>query len=405
MTDRKRRRSGEGSIEPYTLAGGSTRWAIRFDQRDPATGRRLAQRRERGFPNQRAAGRALRDRLGQVDRGAYVAPERTSFGDYLTTEWLPSLRVKPSTAASYRRYVIRHLVPALGGVRLDGVTPQMLTAFYRALETPGARLDGQPGALSPRTVRYAHTIARKALADAVEAGRLSVNPADRAKPPRVSEARPPEMRTWAADEWATFARWSRESGDDLHLAWLLLAATGMRRGELLGLRWRDLDMPGRTLSVRRSVTWVRDEAGGRIVEGGTKSDRARVVALDSGTVAALRAYRTSRAEIGLWLVRDDSHVISMPDGSPRHPERFSREWQRRVERCRREVGVDLPPLHVHGLRHSHATWLLERGEHPKVVAERLGHSRVGITLDVYSHVTPSMQEGAAARIGAIVGAS
>lgn len=399
----QRRRSGEGSITTYELTDGSTRWAIRFDQRDTA-GRRVAQPRQRGFSTRRAAVRALRDRLGEVDRGTYVAPERTTFGRYLTEEWLPSLRVKPSTAASYRRYVLRHLVPALGEVRLDGLTPQMLTAFYRGMETPGARLDGQPGALSPRTVRYVHTIARKALADAVEAGRLAMNPADRAKPPRVSEARPPEMRTWAADEWATFARWSKGSGDELYVAWLLLAATGMRRGELLGLRWRDLDLPGQALSVRRSVTWVRDESGGRLVEGGTKTDRARVVALDSGTVATLRAYRAARAEIGLWLVRDDSLVVSAPDGSPRHPERFSREWQRRLERCRRDTGVDLPPLHVHSLRHSHATWLLERGEHPKVVAERLGHSRVGITLDVYSHVTPSMQEGAAARIGAIVGA-
>jgi integrase len=399
-----RRRAGEGSIRPYSTRDG-TRHEIVWRVPDPATGK-TRQRSERGFTTERAASTALRQRLAKVDTGTYVEPSKQRLADYLTT-WLDGLRLEPSTVASYGRNVRLHIVPALGGTSLAMLNAPALTAFYRTLETEPSRRDGSGKALKARTIRYIHTILHSALDDAVEGGLLVVNPADRAKPPRAKDAEPPEMHTWSVDELGAFLTWSIAKKDDLFVAWLLLVSTGLRRGELLGLRWSDIDLTARKLNVRRSLGWVRDNGEGRIVEGDTKTKGSRrTVDLDDGTVTALRAYRSARSEIALSLVRDSAYVISHPDGSPRHPERFSKEFGRRQERCRRDLTADGKPapsaIRLHDLRHTQAVLGMEAGIHPKVMQERLGHAKVSITLDIYSHATPTMQREAADLVGALV---
>src|SRR3954447_3851242 len=178
----------------------------------------------------------------------------------------------------------------------------------------------------------------------------------------------------------------------------------MRRGEALALRWRDIDLDAGRAAVRRSVGEVKAKgAGEKLIEGPTKTGRARVVDLDAGTVAALRAYRAARGLLTLDLVRDTALVLGNLDGTHRHPERFSRRFVAHVDQARRALGEELvPAIRLHDLRHTHATLLLAAGVPVKVVSERLGHASPTITLTVYQHVHPGMGRQAADRFAALL---
>jgi integrase len=186
--------------------------------------------------------------------------------------------------------------------------------------------------------------------------------------PSPSEGRPPEMQAWTAPDLARLLNWADEQDPELAMGWRLLAVTGMRSGEALPLRWRDVDLDAGRLAVRRSAGVVKAKgAGERLVEGPTKTGRSRVVDLDAGTVAALRAYRTARGLLALDLVRDSALVLSNLDGTDRHPERFSRRFAGQVAQARRALGEErLPVIRLHDLRHTHATLLLAAGVPVKV---------------------------------------
>ena len=212
------------------------------------------------------------------------------------------------------------------------------------------------------------------------------------------------MQAWTAAELSLFLAWATAEDPDLARGWRLLAATGMRRGEALALRWRDVDLDAGRLAVRRSAGVVKAKgAGERLVEGPTKTGRSRVVDLDAGTVAALRAYRTARGLLALDLVRDPALVLSNLDGTHRHPERFSRRFAGQVAQARKALGEEqLPVIRLHDLRHAHATLLLADGVPVEVVPERLGRASATITLTVYQHVHPGMGREAADRFAALL---
>ena len=200
------------------------------------------------------------------------------------------------------------------------------------------------------------------------------------------------MQAWTAGELARFLRWAEGREPDLAMGWRLLAVTGMRRGDALALRWRDVDLDAGRLQVRRSVGTVKTKgAAEQLVEGPTKTGQARAVDIDSDTVAALRAYRATRGSLSLELVRDAALVLGTFDGRYRHPERYSRRFVEQVVQAPRALGDDqLPRIRLHDLRHTHTTLLLAAGEPVKVVSERLGHANAMITLTVYQHVHPGM---------------
>jgi integrase len=349
---------------------------------------------KRGFTSRKAAAAALRAEIRTLDLGEWVEPTKQRLDAYLA-EWVAGQRLSASTVSSYRKNIRLHIDPYLGETPLTRLTGAAVDAWMRRLETSG-RADGT-GGLSARTVRYVYTILRSALSDAVKHGRLSVDPTDRSTPPSPSEARPPEMQAWTAAELARFLRWAQNRDPDLAMGWRLLAATGMRRGEALALRWRDVDLDAGRLQVRRSVGTVKTKgAAEQLVEGPTKTGQARVVDIDSDTVAALRAYRATRGSLSLDLVRDAALVLGTFDGRYRHPERYSRRFVEQVAQASRALGKDqLPRIRLHDLRHTHATLLLAAGEPVKVVSEHLGHASATITLTVYQHVHPGMGRQAA----------
>jgi integrase len=254
------------------------------------------------------------------------------------------------------------------------------------------------GGLSPRSVRYVHTIVHRALRDAVRWGRIARNPADAADPPRAAATARPTMTTWTADEVRAFLEHTAEHR--LHAAFVVLATTDMRRGEGLGLRWQDVDLDAGRASIVQTVITVNHAV--RIGSPKTAKGR-RTVVLDPGTVAALREHRQRQLAERLLMgagFTDHGLVFCRPDGGPLHAERFSRTFDEQSAR------TGLPRIRLHDMRHTWATLALSAGVHPKVVQERLGHAAVGITLDVYSHVAQGLHSDAASCVaGAIFGTS
>jgi integrase len=282
-----------------------------------------------------------------------------------------------------------HVLPVLGGYRLSELTAPMLNAFYDKLLTVG----GVRGPLSPRTVRYVHLTLHKALSDAVDADVVSANVASRAKAPRPGNRMLTEAQVWDVSELRRFLAFVR--GTYLGAVWRLLALTGMRRGELLGLRWADVDVTERRVSVR----CARVSVGGAVVESSPKGGRGRVIDIDDETASALVGYRAHQ-RAALSMKRRDGEaadlVATLETGAPVHPDVFSRMFTRLVD----EAG--LRPIRLHDVRHTHCTLALQAGVPVKVVSERLGHRDVAFTLASYAHVIPGMQAEAASRLASLV---
>jgi integrase len=349
----KRRSPGEGSVWPYREKNGTERWAIGH----PSFGTRRRGPDGEKWHTKKAAQQALVDMRAAVKRGEVIDPSKQALGDYLT-EWLAGRRLAPSTMASYRKNIRLHVRPYIGTVPLASLTTAAIDKCYRQLEASG-RADHREGeGLSPRTVRYVHTILSSALSSAAESGLIARNPAARAHPPTAKQARAPEMHPWTAAQLSAFLAWSA-GNSQLHACWAMLAMTGMRRGELLALRWRDIDLDAGTVSVRRSAGVVRVKGeGARIIEGDTKTGKARVVDLGAVLVALLRAYKAARGTMALQLAHRDALAFGDHEGDHRHPERFSRTFTAELARCARDLGEDAPPaIRLHDLRHTHASLL------------------------------------------------
>jgi integrase len=371
-------------------------YAIVYDRgRDPQTGKRR-QEWDSGYATKKAAEAALAETLGHVNRGDHVPRSHATVAE-LGEEWLTTIAptLRPSTHASYARNLRLHVFPYVGGARIGQVDGGTLNGLYAQLLAEGSRHNrhggGGPRGLSARSVRYVHTICHRMFKDAVKWGRLARNPADAADPPRATSAGSPEVEPWTTDELRTFMQRARE--DRNYAAYVFLATTGMRRGEALGLRWSDVDLDTARASVRQTLIAVR-----HTVEFGTPKTAKgrRTVALDAGTVAVLREHRKRQAAERLAIGsgwQDHGLVFTAVDGSPLHPERFSRSFDRLVTR------LGLRRIRLHDLRHGWATMALASGQvHPKVVQERLGHSTISITLDTYSHVAGALHAEAAEHV-------
>lgn len=344
------------------------------------------QQKRRGFPTRKVAEAELQKALQRASAGVFVEPSRLTLGSYLIDQWLPAIEgnVRTSTLASYKGNITRHVIPMLGGVQLQALTAPMLTTVYR-------RLSEEKG-LSPKTVRHVHTTIRKALSDAIKWGLVERNAASTAEPPKLVRS---EMQTWRAEDVRTFLRFIDD--DPLKVVFTLLCTTGMRRGEVLGIRWSDVDFDNARLRVQQTLTSVEYV----LVYGEPKTSRGRrSVPFDPTTLAVLRQHRARQNETRLLMGSDWNNardlVMVKPDGSPVHPDTVSNTFDRRVRAC------GLPRIRLHDLRHTWATLALEANIPVKVVSEVLGHNSPAFTLDVYSHVTPVMMEDLARTVGAAI---
>ncbi len=369
----------------------STLWYVVVDLPRGGDGKRR-QKWHGGYRTKKAA-EAVRARLvHELSIGFYVEPSTMRLGEWLVDHWLPVVqtRVKRTTLQAYRTCVNHHIVPALGGVQLGQLTSQMIIGLYQQLLAHGQIKTG--AGLSPASVLNVHVVIRKALADAVDAGLIARNPADKAKQPRP-QTQAGELRCWTPGELRHFLELCE--GHRLEAAFHLLAMTGARRGEIAGLRWVDVDLEGARITIRQALLSV----GRDVYISSPKSYRGRTVDLDRDTVEQLRAHRERQlrekaAFYGDW--EDSGYVFTKKDGSPLHPRTLSQAFVWLVQNS------NLPRIRLHDLRHTHASIAVKAGVPIGVVSERLGHASPEFTLHRYSHVMPGMQREAADTIARAV---
>jgi integrase len=279
-----------------------------------------------------------------------------------------------------------NILPALGAVLLTKLQPAQISETYAKALGSGRR-DGK-GGLSSASVLYMHRLLKEALAVAVSEWRLLPwNPADPIKAPRVNRK---DMRALDTTETAALLETARPYR--LFMPVMLAVTCGLRRGEICALRWRHVELSS---AAQLSVVGSTEQTKTGIREKGTKSGRARTVALTAFAVEELRRHKAGQAEELLRLgmrQTDDIYVVAQTDGQPLKPNSLTHEFVRFI------AGTTLPKVRFHDLQHTHATHLLVSGVHPKIAQERLGHATVAITLDLYSHVLPGMQADAASRV-------
>ena len=326
---------------------------------------------------------AVRDR----QQGKRPVREVEKVGDYLK-RWLNDIArpcVRVTTYAGYERIIRLHIEPEIGDLRLARLTADDLDALYSWLLEKG---------LAPATVNRVHALLHGALKHALQRGAVAVNVASAVKAPRVARK---ESSTLLPDEAVRLL--DAAGGDRFHALYVLALTWGLRQAELLGLRWRDVDLAGAVLAVRQQVYRL----GGEWVYSEPKTAKGRrTISLSVMAVDALREQRRRQAEERLragpsW--EDNGLIFPNRRGRPMEKQNLlRRSFGPLLERA------GLPHMRFHDLRHTAATLLLSEGVHPKVVQERLGHSSIAVTMDVYSHVMPTLQRDAAERLDRLLAA-
>jgi integrase len=373
-------RTNAARLRDGVMKRGQT-WSYVIRVKDPETGINKP-RWVGGFATEQAAKVARDHARVKAHHGQYIDRSTITVSAYLD-DWIEThaVEIKPKTLQDYRHLINRHVRPHIGQLRLQAVTPARITKLYRDLLASG----GQNGmGLSHRTVTYVHAVLRKAFRDAVLVEQLlPSNPIERAKRPRTTPAEPGTV--WHPAQLAAFLATAR--GHRLFAFYHLAAYTGARRGELLNLRWRDIDLEAPELRITGSAAVI----AGKRIEGTTKSGRSRTISLDADTVQVLRDHRERQAHDQLtagpeWNGTDD-YVFRTVWGEPIHPDTVSSLMTTLIKAHNdKHPGSPLPHARLHDLRHVHATTLLLAGTQVHVVAARLGHADPSITLRVYAHV-------------------
>lgn len=315
----------------------------------------------------------------EIDTGIFIQPDKITLSEYLA-RWLKEYatpNLSPSTVEGYEHILNRHLSPAIGNVSLAHLKPEHLQKYYAEKQKAG---------LSAQTIRHHHTVLHKALKTAVEWELLTRNVADAVSCPRAQQV---EMKTWNEYEVSQFLDAAKDT--QYYALFYTALFTGMRRSELLALRWQDVDLILSEIYVSRSLHVLK---GSKVIYRAPKTKAGkRTVALPPSAFHVLDEHRKAQQSDcllqGKTLLDSDSVFNTL--GKPLLPNSVTHAWHKLVKHA------GLKSIRLHDARHTHASLLLKQGIHPKIVQERLGHSSIQITLDTYSHVAPGMQEAAAKR--------
>lgn len=389
----RKRTYGRGSVFRYkTKSGYKYRWQLvaPLDPESPNGEKRRASKS--GYSTRAEAEDALSAALSRVRRRKPALSSKAKLQE-VCSEWLSELDLANSTLYGYKKIMNNHIIPHLGHISIGDLRPNQVAKFYKNLKA-GGRRDSKDfgGRLSANTVNKIHIVLGAMLQDAVNQGLIPDNPARdgiKVKPPTRRQIREeaPEETLWTPDQLRDFLAWDRDIKEDyLYPLWVLIALTGMRRGEVIALRWRDVDFRKMSVSIRRSADSVVSKAVKT-----TKTSTSRVIAVDSVTLAVLQAYRAQRSKLGIEFVAPDAFIFGTLNNELRSPNDLTARWTRLIRAAQGDI-EDLPFVTLKGLRHTHATLMLQAGENPKVVQERLGHSDIQTTLNIYSHVTPTIQQ-------------
>jgi integrase len=368
MTGKRRRSHGEGSVFPYRDGYAAVL--------DLGWGQGKRSRKWVYGKTEREVLGKLADLRRRREKGQNLAAAPRTLGDWLD-EWMQLKErdgTRPTTLRGYRKLIENHVRPALGKVALDKLTPTMIRRLLAEKTDAG---------LSATTVRHVHGLIRNALGDAEREELVHRNAARAVRPPTVQRA---ERRSLTVPEAKRLL--DVLTGHPAKALYVCALTVGLRRGELLGLSWQDIDFEAGTLTVRQTVLSI----DGRIIVAAPKTDRSRrTVPVPEQTLALLRAHRRRQAEQRLSAgQRWQDHGLVFPSrvGTPMEPENLDRSWHR----IREAAGLDW--LRLHDLRHACATFLLASGASPRTVMKVLGHSQIGLTMNTYAHVLPEIERAA-----------
>ncbi|EGK10195.1 phage integrase family site-specific recombinase [Desmospora sp. 8437] len=365
-----------------------SKWAIVLDIGKKADGSRN-RKWFSGFKTKKEAQSFLNQKLHQIESGTYVEPSKITLGEYLN-RWLKDyaeLNTAPRTYQGYEYMITQHIIPQIGDIPMDKLKPMHIQGYYSEKLAKG-RKDGS-GGLSPRSVLHHHRILHQALDQAVKWQVIPMNPAKSVTPPKPQRK---QINTLSREQVHQLL--SATKNTPYYEQIFFAINTGMRRGEIFGLRWKDVDFANRTISVRQTIQRIKNK--GLVFRDTTKTDGSRrSIAVSDSVIHMLNRIKKRQAQEKIScgpLYQDHDLIFANSDGTPINIDYLSREFGRLIKRMK------LPHIRFHDLRHTHATLLLQQGEHPKVVSERLGHSTITITMDTYSHVMPNMQKEAAQKL-------
>jgi len=351
-------------------------WAIVIDVRDSQTGKR--KRRWHSFQGTKREAQIQRAKLiAELQNGNAVDPSRITVAEFLDRferDWVAP-NTTPRTAERYADS-LNHIRQAMGGSKLQAVKPDRVAALYAGLAREG---------LAPATIKHLHVVVRCAFKQAQAWGLLAKNPTDGIKAPKVESE---EVKVLEPDEAQALLK--RLEGKPLHLLALLALGTGARRGELLALRWRDVDLDGATIRIEQALE--QTAAGIRIKPPKTKRGR-RPIAINSHLCEVLRAHwarqQEQRLAFGLGKAPADATVLAAVDGKPLSPDTVSKQWERSMD------AIGRGEITLHSLRHTHASMLIAKGMDILTISRRLGHAKPAVTLNVYGHLIAGTDKEAA----------
>lgn len=330
--------------------------------------------KRRGFKTKKAAEAAEAEARTNLSKGDYFEPSKTLFKDYLV-EWLKNRRtLSLETVELYQNNLRLYINPSLGHIPLSKLNAQHIEDFLTDMEEKE---------LGEWSIKRAFSILNAALNSAVTKDLILKNPANKVEKPKVSRK---SMKVWEPDY--TFDFLAKTNGKSRYwIAMYLAIMTGMRQGEILGLRWSDIDFNNKSLHIQQTVTKRR-----RIKDGAKTPTSIRSVALSTDTIESLKEHRSIILQERLFegeSYQNNDLVVCTGKGGPANANNIYRAWTRFIEKH------EAPHITFHDLRHTHVAMMIKQGVHMKVISERLGHSSISVTMDIYGHLLPNMQSDAA----------
>lgn len=370
-----------GHVRKRIKKDGSTSYQVVVESdRDPLTGKR-----ERHYKTvngtKKQAEAIMRQKIAEVESGGIVTASAVKVGDWVT-EWLALYRpeIEATTRDGYRNSIKNHIKPVLGNVPIKALKTGNVQAWVNSLSAKG---------LAPKTIRNSFNNLNAAMEKATVLHMIPYNPCRGVELPKAKKYQASVYSATQVNNLLAIA-----ADTDFYLALALLTSTGVRRGELLALKWKHIDLEKKVIHIRENMV----KAGTVILEKSPKSDAGRRdISIGDDVVALLSnakmQYFMDKSQPGF---RDMDHVIHKANGTPYRPDAMTKKWERFL------VQHNLPHIRLHDLRHTHATLLIQAGVSAKVVQQRLGHSDVTITLNTYTHVMPDMAQEAADKIEGII---
>ncbi|MGG4494142.1 tyrosine-type recombinase/integrase [Brevibacillus reuszeri] len=338
--------------------------------------------KKRGFRTKKEAEKAMAEAQAAVNKGEYLEPSKMAFRDYLN-DWLKTKRnLGEQTADLYDSYLRTHIVPSLGHIPLAKISALDIELFLDGLHKKG---------LAAATIKRIFSVVNAALNAAQLKDLVPKNVANKVEKPQASRRR--DLIVWEPEFVSSFLL-TTYNDSRYWIAIYLAVMTGMRQGEILGIRWSDIDFENKTVHIQQTVTKKRQIKSGAKTKGSVRS-----VALSPETLEMLREHRklilSERLKHGADYKNHDL-VVCTQFGGPVTSRAIQKVWDSFIKK------TNAPKITFHDLRHTHASLLIKQGVHIKVISERLGHSSVSITLDLYGHLMPNMQEEAAAGLDALI---